>query len=193
MQKKSKKQALNAALDVIAKESKDQERNQHANMQKVQNRFVAPSIETGEVGDKKVEAIGCGSRIRRQRTQYHLTLDELSELTKLADPDGMGVSKVAISRYENADSLPGYRELKLLSHALGVPVSTFFYEESEDPFGVVRPTMEEIVKELVLRVLHERETAKPGQEVSAYNDVTVANQTAFTERMHEIRRKRGEN
>ncbi|MFZ6675253.1 helix-turn-helix domain-containing protein [Undibacterium sp. Xuan67W] len=162
------------------------ELNKTESQQPSSNFFVAPAIESGDFDNKKAEAIQCGLRIRRFRTSLTLTLDELSELTKMADPEGAGVSKVAISRYENADSLPGYREIKLLSHAMGVSITRFFYDD-EDPFGAVRPTIEEIVKEMV-----KQEMMGGLSQTLADISFPAINRRAFDSRIAEIRRKREE-
>ena len=81
--------------------------------------------------DKKALA----ARLRGLRENFAWTLSELSLTTAQVDPKGDGISKVSISRYENGDSYPGYRELKLLAQAFGVSISYLFYGENPDPYG----------------------------------------------------------
>lgn len=56
-----------------------------------------------------------GRRLKGLRENFSWTLSEISQATKQIDPEKEGVSKVSISRYENGDSFPGYREIKLLA------------------------------------------------------------------------------
>lgn len=81
--------------------------------------------------DKKALA----TRLKGLREKFSWTLSELSQTTAQVDPMGDGISKVSISRYENGDSYPGYRELKLIAQAFGVSISYLFYGESPDPYG----------------------------------------------------------
>lgn len=76
---------------------------------------AAPAAEQDSPDADKTEV---GRRIKQQRERHGWTLDELSQATKQIDPQLQGVSKVSISRYENADSYPGYREIKLIAHPL---------------------------------------------------------------------------
>lgn len=56
-------------------------------------------------------------RLKRTRQANGLTLDALSLVTKVVDPEGKGISRVSLSRYETGTS-PGLRELRLLLLAL---------------------------------------------------------------------------
>src|ERR1700740_1616985 len=85
-----------------------------------------------EEDSNEAEKAEVGRRIKQQRERHRWTLDELSQATKQIDPQQQGVSKVSISRYENADSYPGYREIKLIAQALGEPITHFFYGDRPD-------------------------------------------------------------
>lgn len=82
------------------------------------------------------------STLKRARQKRGLTLDELSMLTKEIDPLEEGVSRVALSRYENGASLPGLRELRLLSFALRYPLSYLVYDEHMDPMLNYKTSLE---------------------------------------------------
>ena len=102
---------------------------------------------------KDPEKVALGDRLRKLRSTYGWTLGELSQRTQQIDNDGTGVSKVSISRYENADSLPGFREIKLLCLALGVPVNTLFYGEELDPYSPFDVSLDEYLRNLITDVL----------------------------------------
>ena len=101
----------------------------------------------------EIEKQALGKRIRGLRDGYGWTLDELSQRTKQVDLDGEGVSKVSISRYENGDSVPGYREIKLLSQALATTVTNLFYGESPDPYSPWHITLDDYLRNLIKDVL----------------------------------------
>ncbi|MGD9786315.1 MAG: helix-turn-helix domain-containing protein [Sulfuricellaceae bacterium] len=64
---------------------------------------------------------GIGARIAYCRGQLdNLSVEALARYTKKFDQDG--ISRASIIRYESGDSLPGARELRVLSEALWVPV-----------------------------------------------------------------------
>jgi transcriptional regulator with XRE-family HTH domain len=87
------------------------------------------------------------------RTSRHLTLDELSALTKEIDPTGVGISRVALSRYETGASLPGLRELRLLSFALRKPLSFLVYQDGTDPMSTYTLELELRIMETVNDIL----------------------------------------
>ena len=80
--------------------------------------------------DKRV-----AENLKALRVNRGLTLEQLSALTKMIDPSGTGVSRVSLSRYENGDSLPGLRELRLLSFAVRRPLSALVYRDRIDPMS----------------------------------------------------------
>jgi len=82
-----------------------------------------------------------------------LTLDELSALTKEIDPLGVGISRVALSRYETGASLPGLRELRLLSFALRKPLSFLVYQDGTDPMSTYKLELELRIMETVNDIL----------------------------------------
>lgn len=102
---------------------------------------------------KDPEKVAVGERLRKLRSAYGWTLGNLAERTQQIDPSGAGVSKVSISRYENGDSLPGYREIKLLSQALAVTVSTIFYGDDLDPYTPYDRTLDEYLRDIVRDIL----------------------------------------
>lgn len=65
---------------------------------------------------------GIGERIRLKRAELAggLTVEDLSRICKEFDPEGQGVSRAALFRYESGKILPGARELRILCEALAV-------------------------------------------------------------------------
>lgn len=108
---------------------------------------VSEAVERDSSSDS--DKLEVGKKIRHVRDNFDWTLDELSEATKQIDPEGVGVSKVSISRYENGDSYPGYREIKLIALTLGCPVSYFFYGEKPDPYGDWHMSLDEYLRSIV--------------------------------------------
>jgi transcriptional regulator with XRE-family HTH domain len=80
--------------------------------------------------------------LKYARQNRELTLDQLSKVTKLVDPKQEGVSRVALSRYETGASLPGVRELRLLSFALRQPLSFLLYQQHVDPMLNYKTSLE---------------------------------------------------
>lgn len=102
--------------------------------------------------DKKALAL----RLKGLREKFSWTLSELSQTTAQVDPLGDGVSKVSISRYENGDSYPGYREIKLIAQAFGVSVSYLFYGDVPDPYGGSQElSLDEYLRSVIKEVLIE--------------------------------------
>lgn len=106
-----------------------------------------------------------GRRIKQARERHRWTLDELSQATKQIDPQQQGVSKVSISRYENADTYPGYREIKLIAQALGEPITTFFYGDRPDPYSGWKMSLDEYLRHIIRDVLIE-EGVLPGVSIA---------------------------
>lgn len=107
-----------------------------------------------------IENIEFGDNLKRARQVRNLTLDALSRLTKLVDPNGEGVSRVSLSRYENGTNAPGLRELKILSQSLKFPLSLFVYGDSQDPMCFVTPSLEDVISEIVMDVLVAQKVVK---------------------------------
>jgi len=62
-----------------------------------------------------------GARVQAARNHFGLSVDALSRVTKATDThEGRGISATALLRYEAGEALPGARELRLLTEALGV-------------------------------------------------------------------------
>lgn len=96
-----------------------------------------------------------GARLKKLREGFSWTLGELSEATKQLDPTGDGISKVSVSRYENGDSYPGYREIKLLAQAFAVPVSSLFYGDIPDPYAGWEMSLDDYLRSVIKSVLIE--------------------------------------
>ncbi len=75
---------------------------------------------------------GLGERIRHLREKLGLTHDGLSELAKIADKAGRGISRTTIRGYELRTYKPGTRELRILSLALNVSPSYLIFGEEFD-------------------------------------------------------------
>jgi len=90
------------------------------------------------------------SYLKSARSHHDLTLEQLSKLTKEIDPAGVGVSRVALSRYENGASLPGLRELRLISFATRRPLAFLFYGERTDPMSSYRMELEMRITDTVM-------------------------------------------
>lgn len=90
------------------------------------------------------------SYLKSARAHHDLTLEQLSRLTKEIDPAGAGVSRVALSRYENGASLPGLRELRLISFATRRPLAFLFYGERTDPMSSYRLELEMRITDVVM-------------------------------------------
>lgn len=77
-----------------------------------------------------------GERMRDARQQLGLSVEALSRLCKAYDqPDGKGISPPTLGRYESNDTLPGLRELRIVSRALGVPVQWLVFGNLPDVKG----------------------------------------------------------
>ena len=94
-----------------------------------------------------------GRRLKGLRETFTWTLGELSQATKHIDPEKEGVSKVSISRYENGDSFPGYREIKLLAQAFGVSITFLFYGDAPDPYAGWEFSLDEYLRSVIRDVL----------------------------------------
>jgi transcriptional regulator with XRE-family HTH domain len=105
-------------------------------------------------------------RLKSARQSRELTLEQLSLLTKEIDPSGAGVSRVALSRYENGSTLPGLREIRLISFAVRLPLSTLVYGERTDPMSSYRLELEMRIMEVVVDVVTAEGLVKGGLEQS---------------------------
>ena len=102
--------------------------------------------------DKKALSL----RLKGLREKFSWTLSELSKTTTQVDQLGDGVSKVSLSRYENGDSYPGYREIKLIAQAFGVSVIYLFYGDVPDPYGGSQElSLDEYLRSVIKEVLIE--------------------------------------
>jgi transcriptional regulator with XRE-family HTH domain len=88
--------------------------------------------------------------LKNSRQKRDLTLEQLSNLTKKIDPTGAGISRMSLSRYENGDSLPGLRELRLISFATRIPLSTLVYRERIDPMSAYKLELEMRITDTVM-------------------------------------------
>lgn len=101
-----------------------------------------------------MSAAAFSERLKRTRQGNGLTLDALSLVTKGVDPEGKGISRVSLSRYETGTS-PGLRELRLLSLALRRTLAWLVYGDDEDPMSPAASVMafEDLISQVVLDVL----------------------------------------
>lgn len=76
-----------------------------------------------------------GERVRSVREKLGLTHDGLSNLTKIEDQEGRGISRTTIRGYEIGTYRPGARELRILSLALRVTPTWLLLGESDNPKG----------------------------------------------------------
>jgi transcriptional regulator with XRE-family HTH domain len=113
---------------------------------------VTNERDSGLQDEDKLEV---GKRIKHLREEYDWTLDELSQATKHIDHFKVGVSKVSISRYENGDTYPGYREIKLIALALAKSVNYFFYGDRPDPYSGWTMSLDEYLRFIIKDVLIE--------------------------------------
>ena len=118
--------------------------------------------------------------MKSRRQHRGLTLEQLSQLTKLIDPSGEGVSRVALSRYETGASLPGMRELRLIALSLRVPLSMLVYGgEGSDPMSSYRIELEMRIMEVVNNMVSAEGIVKDGME----NDPEGADYLALLEKV----------
>lgn len=94
-----------------------------------------------------------GRRLKGLRESFSWTLSDLSFATKQVDPEKEGVSKVSISRYENGDSFPGYREIRLLAQAFGVSITFLFYGDVPDPYAGWEFSLDSYLRSVIMDVL----------------------------------------
>ncbi|NHZ83799.1 helix-turn-helix domain-containing protein [Massilia sp. CCM 8695] len=130
-----------------------------------------------------------GRRIKQHRERHRWTLDELSQATKHVDPQQAGVSKVSISRYENADSYPGYREIKLIAQALGEPITHFFYGDRPDPFSGWHMSLDDYLRHIIKDVLIE-EGLVAGQSISDKESQKMVGMADINHRRQRLRPSR---
>jgi transcriptional regulator with XRE-family HTH domain len=109
--------------------------------------------DSDEIDNSDKKALG--QRLRALRDGLNWTLAELSQATKQLDPQKEGISTVSISRYENADSYPGYRELKLFAQAFAEPIDVIFYGETLDPFKGWEFSLDDYLRKEIRDVLRE--------------------------------------
>lgn len=75
-----------------------------------------------------------GRRLEEARRELKLTQGELAERTKLADSEGVGISRAMLSMYESGKSMPPPRQLRILCEVLRMSPSRLVYGD-DDPFG----------------------------------------------------------
>lgn len=81
-----------------------------------------------------------------------LTSEALSRLTKEYDPDGEGIAQSTISRYINADFLPGAREIRILCDALDVSPNWLILGVEDTKAPALDEVMAEIAGMVVDRI-----------------------------------------
>jgi len=77
-----------------------------------------------------------GRRIKSAREARDLTQQAISTQSKFADPEGKGISRTALVGYENGNSKPGARELRILCETLRVTPNHLLFG-NEQPFETV--------------------------------------------------------
>jgi transcriptional regulator with XRE-family HTH domain len=82
-----------------------------------------------------------GLRIRSAREKRELTQGAVSTRTRMADPDGKGISRTSLVGYESGSSRPGLREIRLLCEVLQVTPNWIVFG-SELPFQSSLPSLE---------------------------------------------------
>lgn len=82
-----------------------------------------------------------GDRIKQAREARQWTQVVLATRTRMADPNGEGVSRTVLVGYESGKYKPGARELRLLADALHVTPNWLLYG-SEKPFVASLPSLE---------------------------------------------------
>lgn len=112
-------------------------------------------------------------RLKWLRQDSGLTLEALSLVTKGVDPDGKGISRVSLSRYESS-SEPALREIKILSWAFRRPIAFIVYGQSEDPVSTdhrepLDLVIEDIVANTVLSILEKRGLIKQERSTESLN------------------------
>lgn len=108
--------------------------------------------------------------LKNSRQKRDLTLEQLSNLTKKIDPTGAGISRVSLSRYENGDSLPGLRELRLISFATRRPLSVLVYRERIDPMSSYKLELEMRITDTVMGSVTADGVIKQTEEQSPEQD-----------------------
>jgi transcriptional regulator with XRE-family HTH domain len=78
----------------------------------------------------RVPEDGIGDRIRSAREGREWTQKVLSTRTRIADPNGEGISRTVLVGYEAGKTKPGAREIRMLSAALGVTPNWLVLGES---------------------------------------------------------------
>jgi transcriptional regulator with XRE-family HTH domain len=84
-------------------------------------------------------ALEIGRRISEARNGLGFSQQAVQTRTKMADTDGVGVSRAALSLYETGTNKPGAREITLLCEVLHVSPNWLLYG-SESPAKTLHPT-----------------------------------------------------
>jgi len=130
---KSDKRPDMAALDAIAEEAKLDDRQ--AQEDRLDRMLNEPSS-FGYVRNETEKDLG--ERIRDARTLAKLTQGELAERTKLADKDGIGISRNVISFIESGRTQPGPKEIRMLCEVLRITPNRLIYGE-DSPIEELTP------------------------------------------------------
>ncbi|MDO8292621.1 MAG: helix-turn-helix domain-containing protein [Gallionella sp.] len=84
-------------------------------------------------------ALEIGRRISEARNGLGFSQQAVHARSKMADTDGIGVSRAALSLYETGTNKPGAREITLLCEVLHVSPNWLLYG-SESPAKTLQPT-----------------------------------------------------
>jgi transcriptional regulator with XRE-family HTH domain len=124
MSKQDKIGKKNKALDELAKEAEFLDRVTEEDSINGKPKFgisnAQPELEIGR-------------RLQEKREAQKITQGELAELSKHADPEGIGISRAVISMYEVGKNRPSPRELRILCEVLRISPNYLIYGD-EDPF-----------------------------------------------------------
>lgn len=124
---------------------------------------------------------GFGARVQLARLHYGLRVEALSRLTKLYDEaEGRGVSGAAISRYEANEALPGAREIRLISQALGASTDWLLFGVL--PLSGKTEAQQRLISSLIEVIVEQKQDVNiGGQPVS-----TILDYQAQVERQRRI-------
>ena len=112
-------------------------------------------------------------RIRQRREEKQLTQEALAILTRQLDPLAKGISRPSIVAYEKGDTLPGTRELRLLSDALNVTPSWLVLGEYDAPQDVdIEATLSKFIYAIAKEAAHDavKEIAEHHEKMERIHD-----------------------
>lgn len=96
------------------------------------------------------------ARLKEARENCGLAQNAVAHRTKLADPDGKGISRTALIGYEQGSSRPGLREIRLLCEVLKVSPNWLIFG-MESPATALQASMDffpAVSKSEIVNVAH---------------------------------------